>query len=518
MDWKTLQARLKDRLWRIENLYYIKDKNTAKAVLFKPNWAQIQLLLNPHNRELVPKARQLGITTLSCIEGLDLALWGEEGMNVEVICHRLPDARRMMGEKIKFAYDRIPPDIRPKLVKSTDEWLIFEHGSQIRCSTTARSGTIHFLHVSEMGRIDVLNPLHAEEILNGSEEAVPLDGRVRWESTVEAAHGWFASRVLTAQARDAAGGGLTRLDWKLHFFPWHGHSEYRLNEEEALIVKPSGELIEYFRRLEGERGIVLDACQRAWYCKKLESRLQGLQKDDDDLGDVSWAGMKKQYPSFLDEAFEQPVAGSWYAEQFACIDKEERITDVPHDGRRQVETWWDVGTGDSTAIWFVQRYPTKIHVIDFYQEADKGCEYFCHLVRRFGTEKGYTYSHHFGPHDLWQRHFAANGEATAAVAERLGILFEPVQDLSIIDGINATRAMLRRCWFDKTRCAAGIQALRGYRKKRDEEKNLWTDKPVHDKCSHPADAFRMGGVAFDMGDGDWGGGTVEAAIPTAAWS
>ena len=56
---------LADREWRLNNLYYIKDKQGAK-ILFKPNWAQ-QQLLKPHYLNIILKARQLGVTTFHAL-------------------------------------------------------------------------------------------------------------------------------------------------------------------------------------------------------------------------------------------------------------------------------------------------------------------------------------------------------------------------------------------------------------------------------------------------------------------
>jgi hypothetical protein len=63
--------------------------------------------------------------------------------------------------------------------------------------------------------------------------------------------------------------------------------------------------------------------------------------------------------------------------------------------------------------------------------------------------------------------------------------------ISVEDGINAARSVLRMCWFDAVKCQAGIQALMNYQKGK-------TGRPVHNWASHPADAFRTGSVALNM--------------------
>jgi phage terminase large subunit len=58
------------------------------------------------------------------------------------------------------------------------------------------------------------------------------------------------------------------------------------------------------------------------------------------------------------------------------------------------------------------------------------------------------------------------------------------------DGIEAVRIMLPRCWFDRSKCEHGLEALKQYRKDWDEKLKAFRDKPKHDWTSHAADAFR----------------------------
>ena len=64
------------------------------------------------------------------------------------------------------------------------------------------------------------------------------------------------------------------------------------------------------------------------------------------------------------------------------------------------------------------------------------------------------------------------------------------------DGIHAARALLPKCYFEKTECKDGLLALRRYRKEFDEKKGVYKNNPLHDWSSHFADAFRYFGIAF----------------------
>jgi phage terminase large subunit len=65
-----------------------------------------------------------------------------------------------------------------------------------------------------------------------------------------------------------------------------------------------------------------------------------------------------------------------------------------------------------------------------------------------------------------------------------------VPRLKVEDGINAVRMLIPRSWFDATKVARGIEALRTYRADYDEERKVLSRKPVHDWASHAADAAR----------------------------
>jgi phage terminase large subunit len=66
----------------------------------------------------------------------------------------------------------------------------------------------------------------------------------------------------------------------------------------------------------------------------------------------------------------------------------------------------------------------------------------------------------------------------------------------IMDGINAARVTIPLVWFDRGRCAEGLEALRQYRAEYDEKTKAFKDYPRHDWASHSADAFRYMAMAW----------------------
>jgi hypothetical protein len=126
--------------------------------------------------------------------------------------------------------------------------------------------------------------------------------------------------------------------------------------------------------------------------------------------------------------------GSIYRDALENLAVLKGIGDFPWNPEFPVETWWDIGVRDNTAIWFVQRMPNGlIHVIDFLTDRGKlGPHYFGEL-----RKKPYFYSRHVGPHDLDRTSWGGTGTLIENAAA-YGIHFEVAPKLSVDDGINAS--------------------------------------------------------------------------------
>ena len=168
-------------------------------------------------------------------------------------------------------------------------------------------------------------------------------------------------------------------------------------------------------------------------------------------------------------------------------EKEKRIGDVPYDPTVDVETWWDLGIGDSTSIWFAQRIGNEIRLIDYYESSGEALSHYANVLE----EKGYRYGRHVGPHDITTRELGT-GKSRLEVAYELGLDFEVCPRLAVDHGIEAVRNNLDNCWFDKNKCKYGIDCLRQYRKQFDDRMQTFKNKPLHNWASHGADAFRYG--------------------------
>lgn len=195
--------------------------------------------------------------------------------------------------------------------------------------------------------------------------------------------------------------------------------------------------------------------------------------------------------------------GSYYGKYLMKAREEGRITTVGVEPALLVNTAWDLGVGDATAIWFFQYLPVgsvgEWRFIDYYEASGEGLPHYAEVL----AKKGYNYGQHIGPHDIAVREWGS-GKSRIETAAKLGVQFRTARNLPVLDGIDAVRSILGACWFDKDKCADGLKALFAYQKERDDVHNCWKRTPLHDWTSHGADAFRYAAVGFN-GNVDSGG-------------
>ena len=203
------------------------------------------------------------------------------------------------------------------------------------------------------------------------------------------------------------------------------------------------------------------------------------------------------YQSEFECSFDSASIGSIYAKGLNKAEEDKRITKVPYELGIKVNTYWDLGMADKTAIWFVQQKGSAFHIIDYFEDSGESLEYYTTVL----DEKKYIYDTHYLPHDAQVRELGT-GVSRVETAQSLGMRTSIVPKLSIDDGINAVRMVLSRCWFDHEKTKHGLDALRQYRWATNERGEL-KNKTVHDWTSHAADAFRYFAVGNNQSS-DWG--------------
>ena len=458
--------------WRLSNLYKITDKSGA-AIAFQPNDAQLKFLDEIHTQNIILKARQLGFTTLCCLIYLDAGIFNAN-TRAGVIAHKLDDAKVIFRDKVKFPYDNLPEGLKERVATTQDsaDTITLANNSSIRVSTSMRSGTLQYLHISEFGKICSQYPEKAREIVTGALNTIQVGQFVVIESTAEGQDGKFYEMCQTAIRKKAAGDDLSPLDFKFHFFPWFEDRQYQLDHGFPVITEEDQA---YFGKLEAELGVSISVPQRAWYLKKAET--QG--------GD-----MRREYPSTPEEAFEQALEGAYFSKELLVAQKQKRIGGFPFVPGAPVNTFWDLGRNDFTPIWLHQFVDGFHRFIGYYENSGEYISHYISWVREWARERNAVFGDHYLPHD-GDRESIWLPEGTMKVMADLNFRPQIVhRPQNKIESINIARGKFSQCVFDEAGTGAiGLKRLRAYRKEWDDLRGVWKDRPLHDDASHAADGF-----------------------------
>jgi len=188
--------------------------------------------------------------------------------------------------------------------------------------------------------------------------------------------------------------------------------------------------------------------------------------------------------------------GSYYGKLVEQAEAEGRIgINVSYDPKFPVYTAWDIGTRDATTVWFYQKHGRAVHFIDYYEDSGEGVEHYIkHLYKQ-----PYVYGKNYAPHDIKKRDFSSGKNAFDVASSITGKLsfFEVVPKISINDGIQAVRSIFPRCHFNSVKCKRGLEALKDYHKKWDQDKRIFAAVPAHTWSSHGADGFRVFAQSYE---------------------
>ena len=467
-----------DPLWRLAWLYTCKDG--AKWVPFVPTIEQVEVIICIHmrgwRRLIIPKARQLGMSTVLALIGLDFCLFCA-GFKVALVDKTASDAGTKLDEKVDMVWKNLPPSLRSRFDlprgyapnamawritgskdESEDQLSIFEAGAGMR------GGTVQLLWLSEWGWIQANDASRSREILTGSLPAAET-GIIVVETTWEGGKTgdmWpLVDEALTTPERLKGSNS-----WRVLFFGWNTRAVY--SQEHGYVDLDSGD---YLAEKEKELGITFTQGQKNWYAEK--RRTMGVK-------------VKTEFPTVVEECWSAPVSGACYAEEINRLRARKMVTTGEWERGELVHTFWDLGAPANMAVWYVQFVGREIHVIDYEEGLDvTTTQRVAHMLG-----KPYGYGKHFLPHDAAATQkgglsFAA--ELRAAGLHNIAIVPRTVK---VSLGIMRVQELLPRCWFRVPNCNEGLASLEAYHWKTDAVGNVLGDEPVHDWSSHSADAFR----------------------------
>jgi hypothetical protein len=195
-------------------------------------------------------------------------------------------------------------------------------------------------------------------------------------------------------------------------------------------------------------------------------------------------------------SWEGGLEGAFYTEEVNEL-RSNRLQHFPFDPTQNYLTAWDIGFRDKTAIGIFGQTPTGHPVLmDAYEERNKGLPHYVKHVKKWQMEPGYKFHWHFGPHDLHKTEFTS-ANRVVDTAYDMGLNFEVLPKMDVMDGIDLTRAFLRKLYVnDNHNTRHVLDMLQGYHREFDEKNRVYKDRPHHDFTSDSADMMRYAAMAW----------------------
>jgi hypothetical protein len=486
-------------IWRLSHMYSILDRE-GNLIRFSPTEEQMEVIvaiyLRLWRRIVIPKARQLGMSTVLALISLDMMLF-RDGYSVALVDKRGEDAEKKMREKVVVAWDALAENVRDRY--TVEERTITRFGVRVKteesisryeAGVTFRGGTVQLLHISEWGWIQANDPARSKEILAGCLPAAEK-GIIVVETTWEGGRAgdvWpFVEEALSTPP-DQAGPDT----WRLLFFSWWSCAEYAT----AHGYVDDGARA-YLDAKEREVGHTFSPEQRKWYAG-VSRKLKRL--------------VRQEYPTTLDECWHAPVSGSIYGEEL------DRLRSLGRTGRAfqfmrdlPIFTSWDLGMSDYTSIWLLQPHGTELLWLDWHESEGQPASHYAGVIQKWENEYK-PITRHFLPHDADRREIGS-GLSYLDTLSKLAMSNVTVvpQTTDVWWGIGHLRELLARSTFH-ARCStrrrsieggdrmSGLECLEAYRRRTEAgPSGALREAPVHDHASHTADAARTFAEALARG-------------------
>jgi phage terminase large subunit len=184
-------------------------------------------------------------------------------------------------------------------------------------------------------------------------------------------------------------------------------------------------------------------------------------------------------------SFNAAVEGSYYGKLLNDLESNGHLCEIQRDDLCRTYVAWDLGMGDSTALWVAQATGQEIRILDYVENHGQGLDWYVNWLK----ENNWHKAEQLLPHDVEVRELGT-GKSRLEVLREAGLDVRVLPRLSVEDGIQAVRRMIPKCWFNMPKVKQGVDCLRNYRREYDEKRNVFYDKPLHDWASHGSDAFR----------------------------
>jgi hypothetical protein len=202
----------KDPIYFLKKYVYIQTSNGR--MLFNPYLFQDKLLflLNKHDRTIILKSRQLGITTLCAAYSLWLMIFSKD-QSILALAPTQEKAKNIV-DKVRFAYAELPSWLKVPSSEDNKLSLILNNGSKIKAasgaSESARGYTANVLILDEAAFID-----NAEDLWGSAQQTLATGGRAIVLSTPNGIGQWFHQIWNSSEMQDNDFIPI-KLPWNVH--------------------------------------------------------------------------------------------------------------------------------------------------------------------------------------------------------------------------------------------------------------------------------------------------------------
>jgi phage terminase large subunit len=166
------------------------------------------------------------------------------------------------------------------------------------------------------------------------------------------------------------------------------------------------------------------------------------------------------------------------------------------EGRLTVDAAWmlgsrvvlscDLGYRDAAAFWWWQIGPNGFELINYDEGTGLDAPEWIERIKEHGIDIDHVYL----PHDARAKTMATRFTVVEQFAQAFECSIVPRSTLQ--DRINAARMVIPRCRFHPEMCERGIDALRSWSFRYDDERKNFSAEPEHNWASHGSDAFSYG--------------------------
>lgn len=462
-----VDTKLLSKLWRMNNLYKIRDKD-GQLVTMRLNHSQMKVLTQyRHNKKIILKSRQQGISTLYLAYNLDDCLF-KPGYSAGIQSYGLDESNKLQT-RAQLMWDELDQDIKElfglHLVSNNQKGMTFSNGAILKIGNF-RGDTLQSLHVSELAKIAKVYPDKAKELKTGAFQAVSTKNKITIESTAEGEN-MFKHMWDRAILRSNSSRALTSLDFMPIFLSWKEDPDCSLSEEYPISASAKSYMEKY-------KLTDLTLQQQWWLSAKME-----------ELGD----DFNQEYPLTPELAFQANIDGMYFRHQYTRLldSNPKRITTVPYNPEYLVHVSFDLGLNDEMVMLFAQVINGQPYIIDEYHNREHGIDFYCDIL----SKKPYVgnYAPLILPHDANQRDLSTGRTRIEAFRRNGFRAVKLLKKLSFADSIEGARQFIDTMIIDD-RCDNTLMAIQNYRKKYDKHTGLFLSTDVHDIHSNYAASLR----------------------------